>query len=268
MKNILLGICLLINYIVVAQKLGEQAVYIECKNAENPSSCSQTRFSDDITLLLTPKIIAEIKDSSLKDGFPVSASFLSDKNGKIIPKDIQILCKNASLHTAIKNYILNLPPFYPKNPNVQERRSAHLFFFVFLPDIDGKSYHSATILEKSKSLIKEEFAPLDNHATLAGCTDKNDTFPSECFIKEIRKIVTQNYVIPETNLSGMIRMFASFYVNSEGTIVLTKVTGAKKDFIVAMENVFQKLPKVIPGSLKGVPVPQAFTLPVILNIQE
>lgn len=268
MKNTILGICLLINYIVVAQKLGEQAVYMECKNAEDPNSCSQTRFSDDVTLLLTPKIITEIKDSSLKDGFPVSASFLSDKDGKIIPKGIQVLCKNVSLHLAIKNYILNLPSFYPKDSNNQERRSAHLFFFIFLPDTDGKSYHSATNLEKSKSLIKEEYAPLDNHTTLEGCTDKNDTFPSECFIKEIRKIVAQNYVVPETNLNGTIRMFATFYVNSEGTIVLSKVTGATRDFIAATENVFKKLPKVIPATLKGVPVLQAFTLPVTLNIQE
>lgn len=268
MKNILLGFCLLVNYIIVAQKLGEQAVYMDCKNAEDPNSCSQIKFSDDIKLLLTPKILAEIKDSSLKDGFSISASFLSDKDGKIIPDDIQILCKNASLHSAIKNYILNLPPFYPKDSNFQERRSAHLFFFIFLPDDDNKSYHSATQLEKSNSLTKQEFAPLDNHTTLEGCTDKNDSWPSECFINEIRKIVTRKYIIPETNLYGTVRMFAIFYVNSEGTIVLSKVTGGTKDFIDAMENVFKKLPKVIPATLKGIPVPQAFSLPVTLNIQE
>jgi hypothetical protein len=139
MKKILVVLCLMASYIAMAQTVGEQAIFSECKNAQFPVRCTEDKITADITALLSGEIINEIEKSISRKYFTISVEFISDENGKIIPSETGIMCENNStLKAGIENYLNNLPPFIPKDIKHKIRKSYTVVTIVYTQNTDNQ----------------------------------------------------------------------------------------------------------------------------------
>lgn len=270
MKNIVVAILLLVNTIAIAQKLGEQAVFTECKDAELPAKCTEDKITADLTTLLTGDIIADIEKNQSPDRkfFTVSVEFISDENGRIIPSETGIMCEgNEALKTAISSYLTNLPAFIPKDKKLEERRSYTAVNIVYLQNTDNQNYHIAGYEELKTPRTYSRFV-VGSVAVYPGCeTAATNKQKTECLAKGVLQDISKNFVFPRVENSGQDKMHIRLIVPIDGKIRIEEIAGSSEPFRKEVYRAVKKIPKIKPAEEKGIPVASHFNLPLTLSVK-
>lgn len=267
MKNLFIAICLLANYIGLSQKLGEHAIFTECKNEKLPAQCTEDKLTAGITALITGEMIAEIEKNSTTF-FTVSVLFISDENGKIIPAETEIRCAgNEALKKAIENYLNTLPSFIPRDEKLEERRSVQIVNITYVQNIDNNNYHIAGYEEMKVlktaglNLIGPDTAPL-----YPGCEES--IFQSKCLSEKITKSIHKNYTMPRNITStGSDKMHISLIIPIDGKMRVEEIAGSSKPFQDEVSRAVRRLPKIKPATKRGIPLATHVNLPLTINIK-
>ena len=271
MKYIIIHLCLISCLVTNAQtitKLGEQAVFADCVTASLPYDCTLEKFEKDITALLTPQFTAELKDVIKADYFSVSIILLTDENGKIVREETDILCHYEPFKTAIKNYLSNLPSFYPKDTEQKDRRSVFTLNYTFIYTNFKGGYFPASHKVLTAAHIKPETLPLDSYPTYADC--KSEEFANDsCFRNVISKVLTRKMRFPSSNEKNkVIKLYMSIKISKTGEITLESVDAADVYFTDEIRRVIKKLPKPEPAKVRGLPVASSFTVPLTVTLNK
>lgn len=264
-----MALCLMASCIAMAQKVGEQAIFAECRKEELPVKCTEDKITADISALLTGEIIAEIEKSSSRKYFTVSVEFISDENGMIIPSETGIMCENnATLQAAIENYLNNLPPFIPKDKKIDIRKSYTVVNIVYVQNTDNQNYHTAGYNELLTIKGYRSFGP-SNAPVYPGCENAaTNKEKMACLASGITKSIAANYVMP-TNIknAGQDKMHISMIITLDGKLRVEEIAGSSVPFRNEVYRAIKKVPKIKPAEEKGIPVSTHLLLPLTLNVK-
>ena len=255
--------------IAMAQKLGEQAVFAECKNEKLPSKCTDEKITDDITALLTGDIINEIEKSISRKYFTISVEFISDENGKIIPSETGIICEgNAALKNSIKNYLNNLPPFIPKDSKLDIRKSYTVVNIIYVQNTDNQNYHIAGYNE-SKTINNYQRLGPGTVPVYPGC-EKAATNKEKmaCLAAGITQSIAKNYVIPNNVAdAGQDKMHISMIIAIDGKLRIEEIAGSSLPFRNEVYRAIKRVPRIKPAEEKGIPFAVQLYLPLTLTVK-
>jgi len=267
MKNILVAILLMVSTVTIAQKLGEQAIFKECKKEKLPAKCTQDKITADITALLTTPIINAIIKNNTKSFFTISVEFTSDENGNIIPSETGILCENnEALKTAINSYLTNLPLFIPKDKDLKERRSYTAINIMYIKNTDDKNYHIKDNREVMPPGDYRSFGP-EKMPIYPGCEElATKAEKMDCLKSSITQFIAKYFVMPEVENEGQDKMFITMIITIDGKIRIEEIEGSSEPFRNEVYQVIKKIPKIKPAEEKGIPVAIKLTLPLTLNV--
>lgn len=138
-----------------------------------------------------------------------------------------------------------------------------------------EKYKLNIIQEVNKKNTKHGNYDLDNSVNIndvdtspiyPGCLDKTSQFDkTNCIISSISKYVNQNYNKKTANsINGKVRVL--FIVKEDGSTKVIDILGDYKiDSKKELKRVIETLPKIQPGTLKGIPVPVKYSLLFLLK---
>lgn len=189
-------------------------------------------------------------------------AFVYQKN-KSIREDIDISFSNNDLKEKLKKFLLELKPL-TKNDSIDETLKAKHYEFVFLKNKNNKLYIASEDLLKEmnyKSELKFGQIPYPKECT-------NSAELRICFNSYISKHIIKNFKYPNKALRKGIqgKVDCKFYIDREGNVVLFKLEGPDPLLESEAERILKKLPKFVPGTIKGVPVKMAFTIPITFKL--
>jgi len=268
MKNILVAILFMASSAAIAQKLGEQAVFTECKKQDFPATCTEDKIISDITALLTADIITDIEKTINRNFFTVSVEFISDENGRIIPSETGIMCEdNAALKAAIEHYLTSLPPFTPKDKSFGERRSYTPINIVYLRNTDNENYHIAGYQELKTVENYKTFGPAiaPIYPGCEGAATKGEKM--KCLAKGINQVIAKNFVMPNIQNPGEDKMHVSLLIAIDGKVRVEEIAGSSAYLRNELTRAVKKIPKVQPAEEKGIPVAVHLYLPLTLRVK-
>ena len=266
MKLLFLFIAMLLSHTAICQnEPGDQAVLIECADSEFAHKCTVAKLSSDVIQLFTPAIAAELRQAG-KEYLFVSAVFVTDAEGCVMLAETEAKCDNLHLKNAVLDYISKLPVFQPKAKHYTERRSVHSIDLSFVADESGGGFHVAKNKELWEKLIVPDYIKLDKAPVFKGCEGVENDKDLKCLNIQIRNFLVKNYVVPEMEDTGTIRMFVYFIVYKNGELAIHKIEGGSEPLKSAVRRAINKMPKITPGEMRGIPVDVAFTLPFTVNI--
>jgi len=266
MKYLFTLLYLLSVFTLAAQeKAGEQAVFTECTNSDTPYTCTLEKFKNDIGQLLTPEFQKELRYAKA-EYFPVSIILLTDENGKIVPEETDILCPYEPLKKAIKNYLLSLPVFHPKDVKQKDRRSVFILNYTFVYSTIKKYYYIASKKLLNAAHIKQESLPFDSQPTYAECQSETDT-ESKCFRDVFNRIFNRKMRFPKYDSDTVIKLHLLLRIANTGDISLVAVDTDDVDLINEINRVVTKLPKAEPSKVRGLAITSFLNLPITINIK-
>lgn len=266
MKSVLLTLALAVCFFSLAQKSGikqgDQALFKECLNQEDPYFCTNESFKNLISKLITPTLTQEIKNSTYKDGLDISILFISDEQGKVIREEIEVYCENKNLQASARYLISKLPAFEPKSDKHLTRQSVHVYNLTFIPTPGYESYMLAPPLLTNKRIGYERLATYKN------C--EGDLHESQiCFHKKVFEVIRKNVTLPETLVSYTDQINVFYLVNTDGSFILVDVIGGTQELHKEtkklkedIKRAFTKIPPAQPALIRGIPTIQDFNLPV------
>lgn len=273
MTKITLAVILsLLSFTAIAQskKIGF-AIFAECANAESFSDCNKAKFEKDITSLISKEITTDLAKSLDKNYFSISFAFISDEHGKVSPETIEIACDNKLLQEAIKRYILNLPPFIPKDSSYTERRTVHMRSLTFIYNASLKKYEPASKDKLLQEGINPNYVTFENEPVLKGCENESIEEAKKCTRQKLTSDTNKNIrinSIPET-FSGQIKLLGKFIVETDGSVTIDDISCTISDckgLVESFKRVIKNFPAFIPGNYKGVNVRVAYNLPLTINM--
>lgn len=266
MKNLftllyLLSVCAL----SAQEKVGEQAIFSDCKNSDTPYSCTLEKFKNDISALLAPEFQKELR-SAKAEYFPVSIILLTDENGKVVREETDILCPYEPFKKAIKSYLLNLPPFYPKDVKQKDRRSVFILNYTFVYSATNDYYYAASRKLLNDAHIKQESLPFDSQPTYAECQSETDT-ESRCFRDVFNKIFNRKMRFPQHISDKVLKLHLLLKVANTGDITLISVDTDDVDLSNELSRLVTKLPKAEPAKLRDIAITSYLNLPITINVK-
>ncbi|PZR21654.1 MAG: hypothetical protein DI539_07510 [Flavobacterium psychrophilum] len=271
-KFTLAVIVALLSLTAIAQsKKNSFAIFTECADAESFTECTKAKFEKEITGLISKEITADLEKSLDKNYFSITIAFISDEKGKVTPETIEIACDNKLLHKALKQYILNLPPFIPKDSSYTERRTVHIQNFTFIYNASLKKYESASNEKLLEEGINPDYVSFENEPVLKGCENESKEEAKKCTAQKLSAYTSKNiriYPIPDS-FSGTINLLGKFIVETDGSVTIDDITCSVsdcKDLIASFKKVIKKFPEFIPGNYKGVNIRIAYNLPLNVNV--
>lgn len=265
MRSILLFACCLLQLTAFAQKR-EQAILPECDGAESGPKCTRLAIETGVKELITDDIVQELRAAGLGH-FTVSWAFITDADGKVVPKDTGVLCENKTLENRTRTYLDNLPVFLPKHNSLKERRSVHISYMTFIYDETSQKYIEATAETLNEKGIKPEMVPLDKPFIYPGCEGATAQEHDACSKGKLYEYIVKRYKVPPSDVAGTVKMMAKFIINADGEIVVDTIEGGSSPFRKELQRVLKKLPDVKPAEMRGIPIRISYTLPVTINIQ-
>lgn len=267
MRIIYALLCLFASLSITAQfKRGDQAVLKQCAETTAPFICTNQKLEVDISLLVTPEIMTDIRKASNKDYFTISVIFVTNADGKAIPAETRILCENKILENKIGDYIHNIAAFEPKNETHADRRSAHAVDITYVYNQENKQYFIAGKEELKRLKIKPETVPLDSYPIFPGCEGYEKDRDLKCLGSAMTRFILKIFRIPETENEGTTRMMVQLIVEKDGRISLQEIEGDNGPLSDEVKRVVKELPVIVPGKISNIPVRVACTLPITVNI--
>ena len=126
--------------------------------------------------------------------------------------------------------------------------------------------------ENSKENEKETeipFAIIENVPLFPGCETVPKSKRRECFQNKMNRHIAQNFRYPEFAQKNGIqgRVFVQFMIGKDGNISEIRSRGPHGSLERAAERIIEKLPKMTPGYLNGLPVKVPFSIPITFSLR-
>lgn len=266
MKSTLLLLCLCVQLSAFAQNKLPNNVFAECATNKATYQCTNNILENAVLDLIDDNVISTLLETS-KPYFSVSAVFIIDANGVVIKEHTQIKTPSYLLTRRIKNYIDNLPAFIQKDIPVEERRNAFFINVTLLRDGVSKKYYVADNSELKKRNIKPDFIKPDEESIYPGCEKSDHTDGLSCTAEKMYNLVMKNYRIPDVDGPLQLRMVVNFYIDTTGKVQVENIEGGEEKFHKGILTAMNRLPRLTPTKIKGIPITIAYKLPIALNLK-
>ena len=126
--------------------------------------------------------------------------------------------------------------------------------------------------ENSKENEKETeipFAIIEDVPLFPGCETVPKSKRRDCFQNKMNRHIAQNFRYPEFAQKNGIqgRVFVQFMIGKDGNISEIRSRGPHGSLERAAERIIEKLPKMTPGYLNGLPVKVPFSIPITFSLR-
>lgn len=248
----------------------DTAVFKDCLNTTSPTICTEEKFKDDISALMTYDIANQIKETLKENYFSVSIIFLTDETGKLTPEYTDVRCDFPGFKTAIENYINNLPVLTPKDSSYPDRRTLHTLYYTFMPDYVTKKFYLASEERLKAEKIAPQYFYADTPALYPKCNCKKtdrEKLMNQCTKEKILKYINKNFNIPNTPEGNprSVKIYISMQINKDGIVKVLRAISTEKELSDEAERVINSLPVMKPARIKGFPVTTVLTLPITIT---
>ncbi|KGO88144.1 hypothetical protein Q765_03595 [Flavobacterium rivuli WB 3.3-2 = DSM 21788] len=254
---------LLLPFIVQPQgKPIVNAIMQQCQTAELPEKCTEQLLEQQIVNLINDDLISDLPEKNRGYYFSISAFFMSDYAGKVIPDQIEVRSESSKLKSAIIEYVSNLPAFIPKATSIKERRSIHLVNCTFLANPDKHNYYIANNKEMAQQKILPNYITYDAAALYGSCGNAgNFTAQLECTADNVFKYLKKNYKKPSFDRDLYINLGMMILVDSDGKLHIESFLGSSPDaYEKEAKRVINTLPNLEPARINGIPAPVRFLI--------
>ena len=126
-------------------------------------------------------------------------------------------------------------------------------------------------LKNKKSKEKETeipFALIEDVPLFPGCETVSKSKRRDCFQNKMNRHIIQNFRYPEFAQKNGIqgRVFIQFMIEKDGNISGIRSRGPHGSLERAAERIIEKLPKMTPGYVNGLPVRVPFSIPITFRL--
>ena len=134
-------------------------------------------------------------------------------------------------------------------------------------------YSMSLLAQKEDSSPTENvaFAIVDQSPIFPGCEKVSENLQKLCLQNQIKNYVNKNFnvgIAAKLGLKpGLKRVYVRFTINKHGVVRNIKARGPHKKLEKEGIRVIKKLPKMIPGKLKGKSVGVNYTIPISLLVE-
>ena len=127
-------------------------------------------------------------------------------------------------------------------------------------------------LKNKKSNEKESlipFATIEDVPLFPGCETVPKSKRRDCFQNKMNRHIMQNFRYPEFAQKNGIqgRVFVQFIIGKDGNIADIRSRGPHAILERGAERIIEKLPKMTPGYVNGLPVRVPFSIPITFKLQ-
>lgn len=270
MKNIVLTIVVLTAATVFSQEKRTYAVLPECENAEKPESCLRDKVKKDIVSFFSEPIKDTLINKIDNTFFGFTVAFISNKDGSIDPESISATSKSEALNKKIKAYILKLPKF---SPGVTKKRkplrTVHMVYLIYRIDSEKNEISIPEPLEIDRKDMDSSSLIIEEVPVYPGCKRVKKEEKRTCFQQKMQEHIMKNFRYPKEaqkmGLEGKVSII--FIIDIDGTIANIRTRGPHKILEDEALRIVKKLPKMIPGKYRGIPVRVPFTIPITFRLK-
>lgn len=248
----------------------DAAVFKDCLNTTSPTICTEEKFKDDISALMTYDIANQIKETLKENYFSVSIIFLTDETGKLTPEYTDVRCDFPGFKTAIENYINNLPILTPKDSSYPDRRTLHRLYYTFMPDYVTKKFYLASEERLEVEKISPKYYYADTPALHPKCRCKKkdkEKLINGCTAEKIYDYINKNFTIPgrPEGSPQVVKTYVTIEISKDGIVKVLRAISTEKALSDEAERVINSLPVMTPAKIKGFPVTTVLTLPITIT---
>lgn len=233
-----------------------------CNTESDYYDCERDVFEKEILGLITPEIENDIIEKMIDNKASLTFAFVYSPN-KPIREDIDIDFINEELKVKVIQFLLQLQP-YPDDENLEDTNKAKRFEFVFVKNSDNKLFIASDELLKEmkyKSQLKFMIGPhpseCANSADLEGCVNKY-----------FSNHIVKNFRYPNKALRKGIqgKVECKFYIDKDGMLIIYELKGPDKILEDEAERILKKIPKLVNGTIKGIPVKFSLSIPITFKL--
>ncbi len=166
-----------------------------------------------------------------------------------------------------------------KNGSYIQYRKSNNGSYIKFDGIEGVIYGTMAIISKSNEEklgtvsgrdIKGVMVPFDfieKVPVFPGCEDATDT--RECFMEKMKEHIRKHFKYPEeAQVNGIQgRVNTIFIIDAEGNVVDIKMRGPSPILEAEAQRILELLPRMQPGTQKGIAVRVPFSIPISFRLQ-
>ncbi|WP_067149784.1 energy transducer TonB [Pseudotamlana agarivorans] len=125
----------------------------------------------------------------------------------------------------------------------------------------------AVEVEEVEEEVEVPFAVIEKVPVFPGCEGLTKQAAIDCFKNKVTEHVTKNFRYPQAALDLEIqgRVSVIFVIDSQGRISSIKSRGPDKILENEAERIISLLPKMTPGTQRGVPVKVSYAVPIFFK---
>lgn len=263
MKYIIILVCLLAQ-ITYAQEPATSTAKGE------PMKYTRAMLNADVVTLIDDEVLKSLPGASTPY-FSVSAIFITDGSGVVIKEYTQIKTHSEVLNKRIEDYINSLPAYTKGNTSdneIKDKSEAHFINFTMLRDFNTQKFYVAENGELRQRNIKPVYVNPDEASLFPDC-ERTGNYEQDfkCTERKIYECIMKNFAMPQTKFKGQIILTVEFNLDTEGEIHIQEITGGPGPFQRAVRKAINRIPKLTPTYVKGIPVSLGFNLPITINLQ-
>ena len=124
-------------------------------------------------------------------------------------------------------------------------------------------------VKKNEKEPEIPFAIIEDVPLFPGCETVPKSKRRDCFQNKMNRHIAQNFRYPEFAQKNGIqgRVFVQFMIGKDGNISEIRSRGPHGSLERAAERIIEKLPKMTPGYLNGLPVKVPFSIPITFSLR-
>ena len=125
------------------------------------------------------------------------------------------------------------------------------------------------VVEDDFDDIEVPFAVIEDVPIFPGCESVSKSQRRACFQEQMNKHIRKNFRYPdiaqEMGIQG--RVYVNFIISRDGSITNIRMRGPDKNLENEAARIIGRLPRMIPGRQRGVPVKVPFSIPITFRLQ-
>lgn len=261
MKHLALAAFILIQLLNTDLPAQNRATLPDCAPSTEQEKCTMFMISANINTLVVGDPVDAVRQLA-GDHFFLHFAFIIDKEGKVIHDFTEVECIVPSIKEKVVSYLNSLPEFtVPKQlKKSKDGRSVYLASITYVYDDAYKLYQIAP-KEKLKALgIKFVPGTLVSQPRHKECADGDTEI---CTKTKITQYFGQNFQIPNVP-AGSYKFMVTFTVDEDGDV--DDVDASDPRFQNESKRLLKKLPRLIPATIREIPVRVQYNLPVTVNV--
>lgn len=252
-----------LNNYAQSEKKPNRAIFKECKSDSLSSRCTKNKLRADIIALMTAEFSHDIKTNHNADYLSVSAIILIDENGKIVPEETDIKCNYKPLKNAIKQYLANLPDFYPADKNLTERRSVYIISETFVYSNYIREFVAVNPTDLKALGIKPDYLGPDTEPSLKKPRKDGKNGILDIVNERFKKV---SFYKTDGDFK-IIKIAINISCDEFGVLNIEKIEAENHSFDERIRKAFKKLPDFLPATVRGIPVATTWRAPVTIKLE-